>query len=245
MVAGGPEDAPPVVVLHGSGSNAARWRGEIAGWARHRRGYAVDVIGEPGPSAPSRPPMGTEAYALWLDDVLRALSLSRVAMVGESLGGWLALDYAARRPERVTRLAVLNPGGVGRQRIGVLLKAILLRPLGRRRTLLSMLGPAARDGVRDTAPGRFALLGSGHFRYRRQRFPVFDDATLRRLTMPVLAILGGREALLDSRQTARRFPDTVPTARVQQVPGAGHLLPDRTDAVLDVLTGSTAESRRA
>jgi hypothetical protein len=37
----------------------------------------------------------------------------------------------------------------------------------------------------------------------------------------------------------------VPTARVRWVPGAGHLLPDRTDAVLDVLTGSTAESRRA
>jgi pimeloyl-ACP methyl ester carboxylesterase len=115
--------------------------------------------------------MGTEAYALWLDDALRALSLSRVAMVGESPGGWRALDYAARRPERVTRLAVLNPGGVGRQRIGVLLTAILLRPLGRRRTLLSMPGPAARDGVLDTAPGRFALLVSGHLRYRRQRFP--------------------------------------------------------------------------
>jgi pimeloyl-ACP methyl ester carboxylesterase len=196
VVAGGPEDAPPVVVPHGSGSNAARWRGEIAGWARHRRGYAVDVIGEPGLSAPSRPPRGTEAYAPWRDDVLRALSLSRLAMVGESPGGWPALDHAARRPERVTRLAVPNPGGVGRQRIGVLLKAMPPRPLGRRRTLLSMLGPAARDGVLDTAPGRFALLVSGHFRYRRQRLPVFDDATLRRLTMP--AILGGRDALLDS-----------------------------------------------
>lgn len=73
------------------------------------------MIGEAGLSAPSRPPLASDAYALWLDDLLRSLGLDRVSIVGVSLGGWLALDYATRRPERIERLAVLCPAGVGRQ----------------------------------------------------------------------------------------------------------------------------------
>ncbi len=69
----------------------------------------------------------------WLDDVLDGLKLERAALVGVSLGGALALDYAVRRPERVDRLALLAPSGIGRQRPGFLVKAILLQLLGRRR----------------------------------------------------------------------------------------------------------------
>jgi pimeloyl-ACP methyl ester carboxylesterase len=205
-------------------------------WARHLRLYVVDVIGEPGLSAPSRPPLGSDSYARWLDDVLAALALPRAAFVGESLGGWLALDYATRRPERVTRLALLAPGGVGRQKVGVLLTAVLLRPLGRRRVMLAMLGPEARNGLLDTAAGRFTLLVSEHFRYRMEPVPVFDDDGLRRLTMPVLVVVGGRDALSDSRATARRFAATVPGATVRLLPRAGHLLPDQTESILGFLT---------
>ena len=101
VVACGPKDAPPVLALQGSGGNAAMWLPEIAELAQHLRVYAVDVIGEPGLSAPSRPSFASEAYALWLDDVLRGLALTRVALLGVSMGGWLALDYATRRPQRV------------------------------------------------------------------------------------------------------------------------------------------------
>lgn len=62
--------------------------------------------------------------------MLDALGIARAAFVGTSLGGWLALDYATRRPERVDRLALLCPGGVGRQKRGWLFRALLLRPSG-------------------------------------------------------------------------------------------------------------------
>src|SRR5689334_10009809 len=99
IIACGPETAPPLLLLHGALANSTVWMGDVTEWAAHFRVFAVDVIGEPGLSAPSRPPLASEAHALWLDDVMQALSLTRISMVGVSLGGWLVLDYATRRPE--------------------------------------------------------------------------------------------------------------------------------------------------
>src|ERR1700689_4599374 len=135
IVACGDENAPPLLLLHGGMTNSAMWMGDVAAWAEHFRAYAVDVIGEAGLSAPARPPLASDAHALWLDDVMQALSLTRASMrvsiVGVSLGGWLALDYATRRPERVESVVVLCPGGVGRQKIGIVFKKIPLLMLGK------------------------------------------------------------------------------------------------------------------
>src|SRR5437867_11807001 len=57
VVACGPADAPPLMLFHGSGANASMWMGDVAAWAQHFRVYAVDMLGEPGFSAPSRPPL--------------------------------------------------------------------------------------------------------------------------------------------------------------------------------------------
>jgi pimeloyl-ACP methyl ester carboxylesterase len=116
VVACGPKDAPPLLLLHGSASNSFMWIGDIAEWSQHFRVYAVDVIGEPGLSAPSRPTLASGAYAEWLTDVANALSLPRFSLAGLSLGGWLALDYATKHPERIDKLVLLCPGGVGKNR---------------------------------------------------------------------------------------------------------------------------------
>lgn len=121
----GPTEAPPVVLLHGAGSNSAIWHADAPRWSLTHRLYMVDVIGEPGLSAPSRPPRSSDAYALWLDDVLDGLGVDTAALVGGvSLGGWLATDYAIRRTGRVQRLALRAPGGIGRQRYGAVFAAL-------------------------------------------------------------------------------------------------------------------------
>lgn len=232
VVVSGPEQAPPLVLCHGSGTTAAMWMGDVAAWAEHFRVYAVDMIGEPGLSAPSRPPLDSAAYAHWLDDVLRELGVARTALVGASLGGWLALDYAIRRPGRVTSLALLCPGGVGRQRWGWMLKAVLLRPFGRwglRRTLRTVAG-LDMAGAERFLDGM--VLTHEHFLSRKEPLPVFPDAALRQLTMPVLVIAGERDAMLDTRDTARRMAAAVPHADVRVLPGVRHSVVGQTAAVL-------------
>ncbi|PDP89692.1 alpha/beta hydrolase [Glycomyces fuscus] len=222
VLACGPGDAPPVLLLHGSGANTSAWSADITELARRARVYAVDVIGEPGLSAPSRPPLDSDAHARWLEEVLDGLGLTGAAVVGMSLGGWLALDLATRRPERVRRLGLLCPGGLGRQRTGRILTIMALRllgPWGRRRSVQAMTGLSA-DGTGSALEAVERTFA--RFRPRTETLPRFSDRALGSLTMPVLAIVGERDAMFDSRQSARRLRALVPHATVTVLPGVGH-----------------------
>src|SRR5271169_5517861 len=73
IVVCGDDGAPPLLLLHGGMANSAIWMGDVRAWAADFRVYAVDMIGEAGLSAPSRPPLASAAHALWLDDVLRGV----------------------------------------------------------------------------------------------------------------------------------------------------------------------------
>ncbi|MDN5916812.1 MAG: alpha/beta hydrolase [Pseudonocardia sp.] len=243
VVASGPDHAPPLVLIHGSGSNVTQWLDRIANLAEHFRVYAVDVIGEPGFSAPSRPSPASDRYAVWMDAVLDALGLhGPVPIMGISLGSWLALDYATRRPDRVQRLALSCPPGLGPPKKGYLLKAVLLSPFGRwgrRRVVAGMLGPglAGMGPAGADAVVEQVQLVSANFRYRPGDLPVFDDDALRRLTMPVHVLVGEADVMWDAAVTKQRLEALAPRATVQMLPGVGHLVPARTAADLEFLTG--------
>jgi len=237
VLASGAVDAPPLVLLHGSGTNTAMWTGDVGVWAKRFRVYAVDVVGEPGHSAPVRPPLGSAEYAGWLDDVLDGLGADRAAFVGASLGGWFAVDYATRRPERVRHLVLLCPGGIGRQRFGWVVPAVVLRPFGvwgLRRTvaLVAGLKGAAVRPFLD-----YMVVVQRHFRPRTQRLPVFPDSALAALTMPVLVIVGERDAMLDSRGTVRRIGAAVPHAVTVVLPGVAHSIVGQTERIDEFLSG--------
>jgi pimeloyl-ACP methyl ester carboxylesterase len=252
VVVSGPEGAPALILLHGSAATSAMWMSDIAAWAAHFRIYAIDMIGEPGLSAPSRPPLASEAHALWLDDVLKALHLTRALLVGVSLGGWLALDYATRRPERAESLVVLCPGGVGRQKSGFIFKAMALRmlgPWGERKVQELVFGRAVADLVADPSPAlryfmEYVALIHQNFRYRKVKLPVFSDDALKRLTMPLMAIVGGRDVLLDSADTMRRLERLVPHAEIHYLPEARHMIPSQTKPILEFLVGKAVSQRR-
>jgi pimeloyl-ACP methyl ester carboxylesterase len=233
VVASGPTGGPPLVLLHGSGSTSAMWLGDVASYVDCHRVYAVDIPGEPGLSAYARPPLASGEYAGWLGDVLGALGIQRVRLIGISLGGWLAADFATRWPERVERLVLLSPTGIGRQRLGTALLTLFLLPLGRYGRKMSL--KLVLGAVPSQAMTEFVLLIHKHFRARREFVPVLGDAALAALTMPVLAIVGGRDALLDSAGTRDRLCRNAPGAQVSFLPEAGHLLPSQAGRIAEFL----------
>ncbi len=222
-IASGPPAAPPLVLLHGASSNAVSWIGDVAVYSRDYRTYAVDLPGEPGRSAPVRPAWAGPAYVEWLDDLLAGLGIASTRLLGLSQGGWTALKFATACPERVERLVLLAPGGVAPARPSFLLRAIPLSLVGR---------PGAQAvnrivcGDQPVHPAAVAFMNDimTHFRPRIGALPMFDDDSLRRLTMPALVILGARDALLPSEKTAARLQALLPNVTVRMLPDAGHVL---------------------
>ncbi|MFC0543288.1 alpha/beta fold hydrolase [Kutzneria chonburiensis] len=217
VMVSGNETGPPVILLHGSAGNTLSWMSVVGNLADRFRLYAVDIIGEPGLSAPSRPPLGSSAYAEWFDDVLAGLGLTEVQMVAASLGGWFAIDCATRRPGRISRMVLLVPGGIGRQKLGKMALFFLGRLLGR------------KQPEPQSPPEKYLRMVFEHYR-PRLLMPIFSAARLRKLTMPLLAIVGDRDELLNSKATQRRLTATT-DATVVMLPDTGHMLPDQSERI--------------
>ena len=238
VIACGAETAPPVLLFHGSASNSFMWLNDAKALAEHFRVYAVDLIGEPGLSARTRYLPGTEEHALWLDDVFKALSLKNASLVGVSLGGWLSLDYAIRRTERVRALVLICPAGIGKLK-NFLLKAFpyfFMGEWGRKKLRAMVLGKAYNQLPPAAQPiADFLALIFRNFTPRRDHIPQASDDDLRRLRMPIALYLGGEDALIDSYDTRRRAEALLPQVEIHFDPAIGHLIPTPTAEIVDFL----------
>lgn len=234
VIAGGAGTAPTLVLLHGAGTNSAIWAGDVAAYSRYYRVYAVDLLGEPGKSAPNRPAWDSPAYAEWLEDVFDALEIERATILGISQGGWTALKFATYQPERVQKLVLMCPGGVAPDRLSFLIRVVplsLLGEWGTRRIVRMLYGSQPiPDGVEE-----ITTLVTRHFKARMGVLPIFSDAELQRLTMPTLVLGGAQDALRDMDKIGARLQELLPHAQVTILPEGGHALLNTTEHVLSFL----------
>jgi pimeloyl-ACP methyl ester carboxylesterase len=105
---------PPLLLLHGIGDSSQTWRAVLPLLASRFTVIAPDLLGH-GLSDKPRADYAISAYACGMRDLLGALDIDAVTIVGHSLGGGVALQFAYQFPERVERLVVVASGGVGRE----------------------------------------------------------------------------------------------------------------------------------
>ncbi|MFI5271935.1 MAG: alpha/beta fold hydrolase [Ktedonobacterales bacterium] len=110
-------EGPPLLLLHGRGSAAARFAPVLPLLAAERRVIALDL---PGWGLSDKPPFtghsATDALTFWADAVRGFLDdqgLDQIDLLGHSMGGFTALGVALAAPERVGRLVLVDPGGLG------------------------------------------------------------------------------------------------------------------------------------
>jgi pimeloyl-ACP methyl ester carboxylesterase len=108
----GPPDAPPIVLIHGTRLSRAAWRPQIDDLADEFRVIAVDL---PGHGALADEPFTLDGAVAHLAAVIDEAAGGRATVVGLSLGGYVAMDLAARSPERVAGLVL---AGATREPIG-------------------------------------------------------------------------------------------------------------------------------
>jgi 2-hydroxy-6-oxonona-2,4-dienedioate hydrolase len=110
VIEAGDRAAPPVICLHGTGGHAEAFIFNLAELSRHHHVLAYDLPAHGWSAAPERS-YEIDGYCRHLDAFLDAFALPSAALVGQSLGGWIAADYTLRHPERVTRLVLVGAGG--------------------------------------------------------------------------------------------------------------------------------------
>jgi pimeloyl-ACP methyl ester carboxylesterase len=236
VIVSGDNKAPALVLLHGSSSNAVSWIGEVAQYSRLFRTYAVDIPGEVGRSSHNRPSWHNMALAEWIEDVLDYLKIEKASLLGLSLGGWVALRFAAYKPERVEKLVLLAPAGVVNERIFFLLRVILYMPFGLKGGRAINRIVCGKDTI-DREVLKYMDLIMTHFRPRTESLRIFNDEELKRLSMPVLLIGGDRDAIRDVKKIDGRMKKLVTKLTTVILPDRGHVLINLSDRIIPFLSG--------
>ena len=216
-------NGPTVVLLHGAGDTAGSWARVARALVRRHHVVAPDLAGH-GESSPAHGPLSLSQILEGLRFVLDSEAVGeRVTLVGNSMGGWVALLFALRSPQRV-RLVVLE-NGTGLRGEGSPLELVPKTRTEAQDLANRVLGAAARplpafvldDMMRELARGPVARLIESDW----ERFLL--DGRLGEVAAPVDLIWGERDGVL-SLPLAERTAAALRDARLHVVPGGGHIL---------------------
>ena len=105
---------PVLLLVHGMAGSSVTWRHVMPALAKHFTVLAPDLLGQ-GLSDKPRGEYSLGAYANTLRDVMDTLGHKRATVVGQSLGGGVAMQFAYQFPERCERLVLVDSGGLGRE----------------------------------------------------------------------------------------------------------------------------------
>jgi pimeloyl-ACP methyl ester carboxylesterase len=233
VIASGPVDARPLFLFAAMMVGATQWRASVAELSRHFRVYAIDVMGEPNKSEPTRGISTRQGYADWFTDVLQALNIERASIVGNSYGGFLALSQASLTPGRIDRIVLLSPAETLAP-IGWKFYAHIL-PLGflgllprfRTRVLAAMMSWMANGIPIDPRDENIVELMKISVLEGRPagivRPRVFSRAELAAIRAPTLLLIGDKEVIYEPHATLRRALARMTGLEGAIVSGANHL----------------------
>ncbi|TMK63393.1 MAG: alpha/beta fold hydrolase [Actinobacteria bacterium] len=236
---------PVIVLIHGITGSSLTWEDVIEPLAERYTVVAPDLLGH-GESAKPRGDYSLGAYASGVRDLVQAIGHDRATVVGHSLGGGVAMQFAYQFPERCERLVLVSSGGLGRE-VHMLLRAAalpgseLVLPLlaspgiiGRVDAVgafLSRLGLRAGADLDELWRG-FSSLADGGARAAfihtlrtildpgGQRVSATDRLYLA-AEMPTLIVWGERDPIIPFRH-GLRASELVPGSRFVSFPDAGH-----------------------
>jgi pimeloyl-ACP methyl ester carboxylesterase len=230
VVTCGPEEAPPLVLLHGYMGTLLMWLPNVADLATKHRLYAIDLMGHPSKSIPSEPIRSADDFQVWLRETLNGLGLDRADVVGLSYGGWLGLGLAIKAPERVRKLVLLAPAASLRPiSKGFTVRAMLTILYPRSYWFRSLMRWMGLDERTATLEGRHVL--QLMFLGRLFRMPketrmvmptVYADDELRALTTPTLLLIGENEVIYSATEALDRAQRLIPGVTGELVPRCSH-----------------------
>jgi pimeloyl-ACP methyl ester carboxylesterase len=220
---GGDSSRPALVLLHGAGGTNLHWPPEI----RRLQGYPVYAPDLPGHGKSMG--RGGDSIRYYFGSVrnwMKAVNLERAVFAGHSMGSAIALSLALEFPAAVLGLGLLGAGA--RLRV----HPQILENSAREDTLLTAVEIVNNWAFSDQAPARLVELATrrmaetpakvlhGDF-LACNEFDVMDR--VEEIDQPTLVIVGSEDKLSPERY-ARFLAGKIPSARLEILPGAGHML---------------------
>jgi pimeloyl-ACP methyl ester carboxylesterase len=229
----------PLVLVHGIGSRWQMWDPVIPQLAEHHDVIAVDLPGfGASPMPPPGTPPGIDSLIALLSGFLGQLGVGRPHVAGNSMGGLLALEMAARG--LVRSATALSPAGFASRTemtygraslwLSVRLARITARyadtlfatTFGRRAGLSLFVARPERLTAAEAAENTRALAGAPWFDDTLPALRAFEFSDDQEVPVPVTVAWGAKDRLLLPRQ-ARRAARAIPRARVLMLKGCGHV----------------------
>jgi pimeloyl-ACP methyl ester carboxylesterase len=208
------------------------WVRNVGPLSQSFRTYAVDIIGEVNKSVPTRPILNHQEFMDWMKDLFDGLQIEKADLVGNSNGGFFALETALNLPERVNKVVLIDPAATFVQMwawwLRVLIPAHIIAPLiGSEQMVLNAYGWLWQDFPME---GSFAELrriskiaGAGLRPTINRASPrVFSDEELHRIKTPVLLLIGDHEVIYAPARVIRRATHLVAHLTAEMVPNANH-----------------------
>jgi pimeloyl-ACP methyl ester carboxylesterase len=232
--------ATPVLFVHGLGGRWQNWLENIPRLAATRRVVALDLPGF-GRSQTPREPITIPGYAAALDALCDRLELDRVVLVGNSMGGFIAVEMALRFAARIERIALVSAAAVSiadynplpaSALLGVLARtplgsdagarALLARPRTRHLAFAPIVRHPtllARDALCEMTVGRGADGFPGALRAMINHDVRGEVA---QIEVPAM-IVHGRDDVLVPVRDSMWLADRLPRARLEVFEDTGHL----------------------
>ena len=245
---GKPFDAtlPAVVLVHGGEQDHSVWTLHARYLAHHGRGVlAVDLPGH-GRSAGS-PLASIEAMADWIVALLDAAGVKKAALVGHSMGSLVALDCAARFPDRVAAIALL--GAAFPMRVAPELLDAAKRDEPAAQAMINVWSHAAHAHYPgNPGPGSWVVGANLRLMQRMKPGVLYADFAAcdryaagaeraAQVHCPAILIVGRDDRMTPAR-SGKALAGFIPGAKLVEVRASGHaLMAEQSDEVLDALVG--------
>jgi pimeloyl-ACP methyl ester carboxylesterase len=233
-----------LLLIHGMAGSSQTWRAILPLLAKKYRVIAPDLLGH-GLSSKPRTDYSLGAFAVGLRDLLDELEVESATVVGQSLGGGIAMQFLYQHPDYCRRLVLISSGGLGPD-VGLVLRLLaapgaelvmpviapppVLRAGNSVRTWLSSLGLRSPRGAeiwsayssfsdRQTRDAFLRTLRSV-VDYRGQSVSALNRLNLRE-DLPVLAIWGEQDAIIPVDHAYSAL-EARPNSRLEVLPDVGH-----------------------
>jgi 2-hydroxy-6-oxonona-2,4-dienedioate hydrolase len=234
VLTAGPQEAPPIVLLHGTNMNAVAMADAMIALAETYRIYALDIIGMPGKSAETRLSHVSNGYARWLLEVLDQLKLQQANFLGFSFGGWIILKLAAHFPTRISKAVLLDSGGFtqftmrGKVKGGLAAFWYMLFPT-EKNLERAVIGPFYALGC-DPDPDLAELFGLGylHLTFNKELVihgvPPLSKKDLAGFSAPTMVVYGEHDMFFDARKSIAQAKQILPNlVEAEIIEGQGHM----------------------